>query len=213
MGKRKFPTLYVFKPKTENQQRMQDEFTDHHLLINGSAGTGKTGFAISLALQEIKQNQYKQLLILRNNCPVDDVGFLPGTMDEKMSAYSAPYAPIVYDLFQGATNLEFLEEFGYVRFSGIAFLRGQTFDNTVILVDESENMTFQMLDTIITRVGENSKIIFIGDEAQTDNRNSGWGRFKEVLDRMPSFRHIEFTVDDIIRSDLVAEYLRTKQEM
>lgn len=212
MGKRKFPTLYSFKPKTGNQARMQDEFESHHLLVKGPAGTGKTAFAISLSLLAIKKSHYNQLVILRNNCPVDDVGFLPGSYEEKLSPYSAPYSPIIYDLFKGATNLQCLEEFGYIKFDGVAFLRGQTFDNSIILVDESENMTYQMLDTIITRVGENTKIIFIGDEEQTDNKQSGWVKFGNVLDRMPSFRRIEFGVDDIVRSDLVAEYIRTKHE-
>lgn len=215
MGRRKFPTLYPFKPLTDNQKLYVAQYNEgHNLLVKGYPGTGKTSMAISLGLESVKKGDASSVLILRNNQAVDDLGHRPGSVEDKMAAYSAPYNPIVEHLFNYKTNIEYLAENGYIKFDGIAFLRGTTIDNTVIVVDEIQNMTFQQLDTVITRVGHNSRIIFCGDSGQTDASRSGWEKFTEILNKMPSFRTVDMnSVDDIIRGGTVKEYILAKHSL
>ena len=145
---------------------------------------------------------------------------MPGSQAEKAAVYEAPYQDIANDLYGRGDAYQILKQKGMIQFMTSSFVRGLTFDNAVILVDECQSMTYHELDTIITRVGESSRIIFCGDTKQDDlatNRNradvSGLGEFMNVLNDIPSFKTINFTVDDIVRSGLVKEYIIAKEKV
>jgi phosphate starvation-inducible protein PhoH len=158
-----------------------------------------------------KSNTYDKVVLVRSVVPSREIGHLPGDEKEKTDVYLAPYKAICQDLFQTEQAYERLVEQKNIEFMITSFVRGITIDNSVIIVDECQNMNFQELSSIMTRVGEGSKIIFCGDFKQTDlckkHDQSGLREFVEVINRMPSFRNVEFEVDDIVRSSLVKEFI------
>ena len=208
-------------PLTKTQREVVIAYNSNfNLFLHGSAGTGKTFLSMYLGLRDVldESTPYKRLIIVRSSVPTRDIGFLPGTQEEKMEAYEIPYSDICNRLFNYSKTYDNLKKLGYVEFMSTSYIRGLTFDNAVILVDESENMTMHELDSIITRVGENSKIVFSGDIRQTDltksNRDSsGVVDFMTILSRMSEFATIEFTPDDIVRSGLVRNYLIKKEKL
>ena len=183
------------------------------MMLHGAAGTGKTFIALYKALEEVmdKGNPFEKVVIVRSVVPSREIGHLPGDEKEKTDVYVAPYRAVCQDLFQTEQAYDRLVEQKNIEFMITSFVRGITIDNAVIIVDECQNMNFQELSSIITRVGEGSKIIFCGDFKQTDlNRKhdqSGLRDFVEVINRMPSFRSVEFGIDDIVRSSLVKEFI------
>lgn len=210
--------LREIHPKTENQKMVFKNYEeDHNLLCQGIAGTGKTFVSIYLGLNEIfKQSTGKRkLVIVRSVVPTRDMGFLPGTTKDKARAYEAPYFSIFNELFGRGDAYEYLKSRGTVDFITTSFIRGITLDDSVIIVDECQNMSGMELHSIMTRVGENSKIIFCGDFKQTDlpKTESGFPQFIDILNRMPSFRTVIFTRDDIVRSGLVKEYIITRDNL
>ena len=197
-----------------------------NLFLAGSAGTGKTFILLHLALKSVldKTSPYDKVVLVRSLLPSRDIGFLPGTLDEKANLYQDPYRILVKLLFELPSEQAFNELYdklqaqGSLEFYSTSFLRGQTFDRAIIIVDEAQNMLFQELDTIITRVGQNSKILFAGDDAQTDLRKNngdrdGYHNFQAILDEMPEFDVVEFGFGDIIRSGMVRSYLIAKHNM
>lgn len=206
--------LTVIEPLTENQRRFFDSYDDSRImLLHGVAGTGKSYIALYKALEEVLDhgNPYHQVVIVRSAVPSREIGHLPGDEKEKTEVYQLPYQDICQNLFGRHDAFQRLCEQGTVKFMITSFVRGITLDNSVIIVDESQNMTDMELNSIITRVGENSKIIFCGDFRQTDlykkTDMSGLKKFMVIADMMPSFRVIEFDVKDIVRSDIVKEYI------
>ena len=207
--------LLTFQPLTKNQSKFFDLYKQKNqaIMLHGSAGTGKTFIALYKALEEVmdKGNNLQKVVIVRSVVPSRDIGHLPGDEKEKTDVYLAPYKAICQDLFQTEQAYERLAEQKNIEFLITSFVRGITIDNAVIIVDECQNMNFQELSSIMTRVGEDSKIIFCGDFKQTDlckrHDQSGLNNFVEVINRMPSFRNVEFTVDDIVRSALVKEFI------
>ena len=204
-----------------NQQLAYDYFEqEDHLVLHGVAGTGKTYIALYLALKRLFERDCNQekVVIVRSVVPTREMGFLPGSEKEKMKAYEAPYQAMCNELFGRGDAYQILKSKGMMQFMTSSFVRGLTFDNTIILVDECQSMTYHELDTIITRVGESSKIVFCGDTKQDDleiSRNradvSGLCEFLRVLNRVDSFDCISFTPDDIVRSGLVKEYILAKE--
>lgn len=190
-----------------------------NLAAIGTAGTGKTMCGLYLAMSDVMTKQeYEKIVIIRSAVQTREQGFMPGSQAEKAAVYEAPYQDIANDLFGRKDAYQILKQKGMIEFMTSSFVRGLTFDNAVILVDECQSMTYHELDTIITRVGESSRIIFCGDTRQDDlaiNRNradvSGLGDFMQVLRDIPSFQTINFTVDDIVRSGLVKEYIIAKE--
>lgn len=183
------------------------------MMLHGAAGTGKTFIALYKALEEVmdKGNSFEKVVIVRSVVPSREIGHLPGDEKEKTDVYVAPYRAVCQDLFQTEQAYDRLVEQKNIEFMITSFVRGITIDNAVIIVDECQNMNFQELSSIITRVGEGSKIIFCGDFKQTDlNRKhdqSGLKDFVEIINRMPSFRSVEFGIEDIVRSSLVKEFI------
>jgi predicted ribonuclease YlaK len=212
-------TLSHIDPLTANQQKAFEAFfQNQNLILTGVAGTGKTFIAMYLAFNEVFNNFKKgarKVIVVRSAVPTRDIGFLPGTEQEKMAVYITPYKAMINQLFGRGDCLDIIKQKSMFEVLSTSFIRGTTIDNAVIIVDEVQNLTFHELDSIITRVGENTRIIFCGDIVQTDlNKSkydtSGLLKFQQILRKMSHFEEIEFTLDDIVRSGLVKEYLITK---
>lgn len=217
--------LIPIEPLTENQKAFFKSYSDDKQIVAyGCAGTGKTFIALYNALKEVLNEitPYEQIYIVRSLVATREIGFLPGDHDDKAALYQIPYKNMVKYMFQLPTETDFemlygnLKQQETIKFWSTSFLRGTTLDNSIIIVDEFQNMNFHELDSIITRVGENSRIIFCGDgrqsDLQKDKERNGISDFMDVLRKMPSFDVIEFDIDDIVRSGLVKEYLVAKME-
>jgi len=210
--------LLTYPPITTNQQIAHDAWNDgDHLVLCGSAGTGKTFVGMYLALWDVMDKSYDQnrLVIVRSVVPTREMGYLPGSVEEKVDAYTAPYRSICTELFNEKMAYENLEQQGLIEFVSTSFIRGTTLDDCVILVDEMQNLTFHELDSIITRVGRNSRIIFSGDYYQSDlgkeSDKKGILDFMNIMEVMNNFTTVEYGWADIVRSDFVRDYIMTKE--
>ena len=209
-------------PMTDTQEDMFDSYrAGYNIAAIGTAGTGKTMCGLFLGLSDIlNDDDYDQVIIVRSAVQTREQGFMPGTQAQKEAVYAVPYADIVNNLFGRGDAWEILKQKHSVKFMTSSFVRGLTFDNSIIIVDECQSMTYHELDSIITRVGDSSRIIFCGDTAQDDlagsrNRNdtSGLAEFIKVLKRMDhSFKIVQFGIEDIVRSGLVKEYIIAKEK-
>ena len=215
--------LTQIKPLTPSQEKVFDAFAKQkNLYLYGAAGTGKTFIGMYLALQEIlnEQSSYDKLYIVRSLVPTREIGFLPGDHDDKAELYQIPYQNMVRYMFKMPDDASFdmlyanLKAQETISFWSTSFLRGTTLDNSIVLVDESQNLNFHELDSIITRLGVNTKFIFAGDAAQTDlvktNERNGILDFMKIIQGMDEFEMVEFGIQDIIRSGLVKSYLINK---
>ena len=212
--KLKLDDLDVIEPLTETQARFFQAYSESQLLLlHGVAGTGKTYIALYKALEEVleKNTTFKKVVIVRSAVPSREIGHLPGDEKEKTEVYQMPYEEICADLFNRKDAWKLLNEQKFVQFMITSFVRGITLEDSIIIVDECQNMNDMELNSIITRVGSRSKIIFCGDFRQTDlykkTDMSGLKKFMVIADMMPSVKTIEFEVDDIVRSKLVKEYI------
>lgn len=208
-------------PITKTQEYLFDDYKRGlNIAAIGTAGTGKTMCALYLALKDIlENNEYERVVVIRSAVQTREQGFMPGSRQEKEAVYETPYVDIINDLFGRGDAYQILKQKKMLEFMSSSFVRGLTFDNAIIVVDECQSMTYHELDSIITRVGESSKIVFCGDMKQDDlkgsrNRSdvSGLGDFVRVLSKIPSFGIIEFGVDDIVRSGLVKQYIIAKEQ-
>ena len=218
--------LVKIEPITDNQKLV---FEGHKAEKNGfffgCAGTGKTFVSLYLALQDVLKHgtPYDRVVIVRSLIPTREIGFLPGDEEDKAALYQVPYANMVQFMFKQHNEDAFrglydaLKRQGSLHFVSTSFLRGLTFDNSIIIVDECQNLNFHELDTIITRVGQDSKIIFCGDFSQTDltktNERNGLHDFLRILENMDEFNCVEFNIGDIVRSGFVRNYLIQKTKL
>lgn len=209
-----------FEPLTENQAKTFKAYNKNkNVLLHGLAGTGKTFISLYLALKEVlsKNSPYKKVVIIRSVVPTRDMGFLPGNTKEKTKAYEGPYYAICAELFGRSDSYEILKTKGVVEFISTSFIRGLTISNAIIIVDEINNMTFHELDSVITRMGHNCKLMMCGDFRQSDlpkqAEREGLIQFMKILGRMGCFEYVEFTEDDIVRSGLVKEYIIAKDRL
>jgi phosphate starvation-inducible protein PhoH len=214
--------LQSISPQTETQEKLWDlwiDDPDKSFFVYGPAGTGKTYLALYLAIADILEanNGYDKLYIIRSTVPSRDLGYLPGDLQEKINVYESPYIQIFDSFFPYKKSYDNLKEKGMIEFLPTAYLRGTTFDNAIIFVDEVQNMSFTEVDTIMTRVGKNSKIVFCGDKQQTDmlaKRENGFNSFLSIIKQMAFFFSvIKFRSDDVVRSGMVKEYLKTKDKI
>ena len=213
--------LKTFEPLTENQKLFFDAYKrqDYFIALHGVAGTGKTFCALYKAIEEVldKANPFHKIIIVRSAVQSREIGHLPGDVDEKMDIYEQPYRQICHTLFGRHDAYQRLEEQHHIEFISTSFIRGMSFDDAIIIVDEMQNMTFEEIDTVMTRVGYRSKIIWCGDYRQTDlnkkkNDVSGILKFFDIAMHMKAFTKIEFTADDIVRSSLVKDYILAKMQ-
>ena len=217
--KLRLDNLKTFQPLTENQKLFYDAYKqgDYFIALHGVAGTGKTFIALYKAIEEVldKSNSFNKIIIVRSAVQSREIGHLPGDVGEKMEIYEQPYRQICHQFFDRKDAWDRLEEQGYIQFISTSFIRGMSFDNAIIIVDEMQNLSFEEIDTVMTRVGHMSKIIWCGDYRQTDlnKRKSdvtGILKFFDVAQHMKAFTRIEFTVHDIVRSSLVKDYILAK---
>lgn len=218
--------LIDIEPLTENQNKLFQSYSKgKNLVAYGCAGTGKTFVVLYNALKEVldERTPYEKIYLVRSLVPTREIGFLPGTHDDKADIYQIPYKNMVKYMFKAFTDVDFEMLYGNlkaqetIKFWSTSFLRGTTLDNSIIIVDEFQNLNFHESCSIITRIGENSKIMFCGDATQSDlikaNERNGIIDFMKILNRMPSFDMIEFGLEDIVRSSLVKEFLTAKHEL
>ena len=218
--------LLDIEPITDNQKKLFDAYAeDKHLVAYGTAGTGKTFISLYNALADIldETTPYERIYLVRSLVSTREIGFLPGDHEDKADIYQIPYKNMVKYMFQMPTDADFemlyanLKAQETIKFWSTSFIRGTTLDNAIVIVDEFQNLNFHELDSIITRIGENSRIIFCGDASQSDlvktNDRNGIHDFLNILRKMPSFDIIEYGIDDIVRSGLVKEYIISKLEV
>ena len=218
--------IKTIDPLTSNQEEFFRSYkNDQNLVAYGCAGTGKTFIALYNALQDVLNvnTPYEKIYIVRSLVASREIGFLPGDHDDKSSLYQIPYKNMVKYMFEMPTEADFemlygnLKTQGTISFWSTSFIRGTTFDKAIILVDEYQNLNFHELDSIMTRVGQESKILFCGDATQSDlvkqNERNGIADFMRILRIMPSFDVVEFTSEDIVRSGLCKEYILSKMEL
>jgi len=220
----KIDDLVTIKPITDNQKVAFEAFKkdNKELFLHGAAGTGKTFISLYLALEKVldPSTPYDCVYIIRSAVPTREIGFLPGDEEDKTALYQIPYQNMVQFMFEQPSDTAFtmlydrLKAQGSVMFLTTSYLRGITLDNAIILVDECQNLNFHELDTIMTRVGQDSKIIFSGDFFQSDlvknSDKDGMPKFMDIIAEMEEFTSVEFNIGDIVRSGLVRSYLISK---
>ena len=218
--------LVTIKPITDNQKQVFATWKKgKNQFLFGSAGTGKTFVSLYLALNDIfdLKKPQERVILVRSLIPTREIGFLPGDEEDKAALYQVPYQNMVQFMFEMPNEQAFnglydkLKGQGSLFFLSTSFLRGLTFDNSIIIVDECQNLNFHELDTIITRVGQDSKIVFCGDFDQSDlqktNEKNGLHDFLRILEEMEEFNCTEFTIGDIVRSGFVRNYLINKTKL
>ena len=218
--------MRVIEPLTKNQEILFDSYKQNqNLVAYGCAGTGKTFITLYNALKDVlnEKTPYEKIYIVRSLVATREIGFLPGDHEDKSSLYQIPYKNMVKYMFELPSEADFemlygnLKTQGTIGFWSTSFIRGTTLDKAIIIVDEFANLNGHELDSIITRVGEDSKIMFCGDATQSDliktNEKNGIIDFMKILRVMPSIDIIEFGVEDIVRSGFVKEYIIAKMEI
>jgi len=214
------------EPLTDNQKKLFESYKKgKNLVAYGAAGTGKTFITLYNALQEVldPSTPYDKIYIVRSLVATREIGFLPGDHEDKSSLYQIPYKNMVKYMFEMPSDADFQMLYGNLKgqdtidFWSTSFIRGTTLDRAIIIVDEFQNLNYHELDSIITRIGTDTKIMFCGDATQTDlikqNERNGIHDFMQILRIMPSVDIIEFGVEDIVRSGLCKEYLLAKLEL
>ena len=218
--------LVDIEPLNDNQKQLFESYKGgKHIVAYGCAGTGKTFITLYNAILDVlgDTSLYERIYLVRSLVSTREIGFLPGDHEDKADIYQIPYKNMVKYMFQMPSDADFEMLYGNlkaqdtIKFWSTSFLRGTTLDNAIVIVDEFQNLNFHELDSIITRIGENSRIVFCGDASQSDltktNDRNGIMDFMNILHKMPSFDIIEFGIDDIVRSGLVKEYLTAKLEI
>jgi predicted ribonuclease YlaK len=218
--------MRTIEPLTKNQEILFDAYNkNQNIVAYGCAGTGKTFITLYNALRDVldERTPYEKIYIVRSLVATREIGFLPGDHEDKSSLYQIPYKNMVKYMFELPSEADFemlygnLKTQGTIGFWSTSFIRGTTLDKAIIIVDEFQNLNFHELDSIITRVGEDSKIMFCGDATQSDliktNEKNGIIDFMKILRVMPSIDIIEFGVEDIVRSGFVKEYIIAKMEI
>ena len=215
------------QPLTDNQKRLFDEYkAGKNIFAYGCAGTGKTFITLYNAIKDVLDptTPYEKVYIVRSLVATREIGFLPGDHEDKSYLYQIPYQNMVKYMFKLPTNEQFDMLYGNLKgqntldFLSTSFIRGTTFDNAILLVDECQNLNFHELDSIVTRVGDNTKIIFSGDHVQTDltkvHEKNGIIDFMKIIEVMPDdFAMIGFEIGDIVRSGLVRNYIISKMNL
>ncbi len=213
--------LRNIKPMNEAQRMFFESYIlGANVVANGSAGTGKSYISLYLALNDVLDNEQEQdkIILVRSAVQGREIGFTPGDVNEKMAPYESPYVDIFADLLGKKTAYQDMKDLGKLQFMPTSFLRGNSWDNAVIVIDEIQNCNLQEILTVMTRCGKNSKIIAIGDMIQNDliqkkNDTSGMSVLLEIANRMPEFDVITFTKNDIVRSAFVRSFITAYEDV
>lgn len=212
--------LKQIQPLTDNQEQSFRSFWEgQNLVLHGCAGSGKTYISLYLGLNDLLKGDFKKIIIVRSAVMTRDQGFLPGTLQEKMAQYEVPYKDIFQDLFGRADAYDMFKKKNAVEFMSTSFLRGLTFDDALIVIDEFQNMTFHELSTVLMRVGNNSKVIVCGDIEQDDlghkqkRESTGAEQFIRVAQKMKCFDVIRFNENDIVRSGFVKQFILAARQV
>ena len=217
--------MHKMHPLTDNQAKLFDSYErGQNILAYGSPGTGKTHVLLYNALKDVlnERTPYDKIIIVRSTVQSLEIGFVPGNVGEKIAPFESPYKHMVKSMFDLNTDEDFEMLYGLLKnenvldFMCVSFLRGTTFDNCILIVDECQNLNYHHLSTIITRVGQDSKIFFAGDSKQSDlvkqSERKGFLDFAEVLKRMEEFDLVQFGIEDVIRSGIVRSFLIAEHE-
>ena len=206
---------FKFAPMRQAQAEAAHDFRNgKNLLLSGYAGTGKTHLAISLAIEALQRGEAKTISIFRSAVPTRDVGFLPGTEEEKMMVYEKAIKKLFSKICKNDTAYGTLKLKGIVGFGSTSFERGVTYDDTVMIIDEVQNLTYEEINTLVTRLGDTSRVIISGDFRQSDVQDSGFRKAVAIIRRLQTrFSHIDFTIDDIVRGGLVKDWIIAAEEV
>ena len=213
--------LKKIEPLTENQKISFNAYRNgKNLMLHGIAGTGKSFISTYLALDELinkKHSTYEKLIIIRSVVPTREMGFLPGNTKEKSKVYESPYYAICSELFGRGDAYDYLKNKNLIEFMTTSFIRGITLNNCIVIVDEMANCTLHELDSVITRIGKNCKVMFCGDFRQSDfvkqNDKKGLLDFLRIIRKMDAFEFINFDENDICRSSMVKQYIIEKNKL
>jgi phosphate starvation-inducible PhoH-like protein len=218
-AKKKFhiKELTKVQPKTINQKIALDRyFSGHNMAMLGSAGTGKTFLAMYMALTSVLAGEHENVVLVRSAVPVREIGYLPGDEREKTEVYEQPYKPMADQLFPYSNCYDNLKNAGQLFFYTTSFIRGLTFYDSVVIVDECQSLNAHELDSILTRLGDNCRLILCGDGIQSDLKKAerkGFYDIMRILGRVSDFSIINFTVDDIVRSGFVRDYITCREQL
>lgn len=225
LGNRKKFTVHdlvSFQPKTENQKKFLEMYYSQTpvCVLRGCAGVGKTAIAFYAALTEVfdESTEYEKVVVIRSAVETRKQGFLPGSIEEKADIYEAPYKAFTEQFVVFKSAYENMKSLGYYEFLTTSYMRGITLDNSICIIEEAQNCDYSELHTIVTRLGINSKLVVTGDSKQNDlkrqREKSGFEKFNKVLAQMPSemVGFVDFTIDDVVRSGLVKEFLIADNE-
>ena len=208
---------FKFDPKTQAQAEARNDFEDgKNLVLTGFAGTGKTYLAIALALQAYLDKEIERIVVFRSAVTSRDIGFLPGTEEEKMEVFEKAIRSNFNKLLHNGSAYDTLKQKGIVTFNSTSFERGTTYDHALVIVDEIQNLSFQEIDTLVTRLSSTSRIILCGDTRQTDLDlgKSGYYKMEKTVKKLSQFfSHIEFGVNDIVRGPLVKAWIVASSEL
>lgn len=210
--------LVEYYPITDNQGKVWKSWEDNYnLVLTGSAGTGKTFMGMYLGMRAVldPDTPYDRLVIVRSMVPTRDMGFLPGTKQEKEDAFLAPYKAIAHELFSDMGSWNKAVSTKKIEFTSTSYIRGTTLDGCIVLVDEMQNLNFHELDSVTTRMGKDSRLIFSGDYRQSDftrdDDRQGIMKFLTIVEQLKKFEVVNFGWEDIVRSDFVRDYIMTKE--
>lgn len=208
---------FFFEPKTQTQSEAKHEYENgYNIVLSGYAGTGKTFLAIALALDALREKKIKKIHIFRSAVATRDIGFLPGREDEKIAVYEKAIRNIFNQLLKRGDGYEILKSQELVTFNSTSFERGVTYKDAAIIVEEVQNLTFQEIDTLVTRLHGSSKIILCGDTRQSDlpASKSGFVKMAKVVDKIPQyFKHFSFGVEDILRNEMIKAWIIAADEL
>lgn len=193
--------------RTENQQLLVNEFENNDLVFaTGPAGTGKTFIAIALAVKALKNKEVRKIILSRPAVEAGEkLGFLPGEMKDKLDPYLQPLYDALQDMIPGAKLKEYMES-NVIQIAPLAFMRGRTLNDAVIILDEAQNTTTHQIKMFLTRLGTNAKMIITGDVTQIDlpsSATSGLVQALQILKGVKGIGKIEFDKKDIVRHKLV----------
>jgi len=203
-------------PKSANQRHYMEEIESHDMTFGiGPGGTGKTYLAVAMAVSALLTKQVNRIILARPAVEAGErLGFLPGTLQQKIDPYMRPLYDALYDMLDADRLERFLEK-GIIEVAPLAFMRGRTLNYSFVILDEAQNTTSEQMKMFLTRLGFNSKAVITGDVTQIDlpaGKKSGLVEAMEICGRIPGISVIQFGEKDVVRHNLVQQIIRAYEE-